>query len=140
MKDPYATLGVSKSASAEEIKKAYRKLAKKLHPDVNPGDKKSEEKFKDVSSAFDVVGDPKKRALFDEFGEAATRSGFDEAKAREYQKQQADFGRRGGFAGGELRPQRSGLHVRRHLLAAAGWPDAANTRRAGAGRRRRDRD
>ena len=108
MKDPYATLGVSKSASAEEIKKAYRKLAKKLHPDVNPGDKKSEEKFKDVSGAFDVVGDPKKRALFDEFGEAATRPGFDEAKARQYRTQSAGdgfggggFGRGGGFQGGE---------------------------------------
>ena len=99
MKDPYATLGVSKSSSAEEIKKAYRKLAKKLHPDVNPGDKKSEEKFKDVSGAFDAVGDPKKRALFDEFGEVATKPGFDEAKAREYQRQQAEFGRRGGQGG-----------------------------------------
>ena len=102
MKDPYATLGVSKSASAEEIKKAYRKLAKKLHPDVNPGDKKSEEKFKDVSGAFDVIGDPKRRALFDEFGETATRPGFDEAKARQYRQQAADFGSRGGggFGGG----------------------------------------
>ncbi len=99
MKDPYATLGVSKSATAEEIKKAYRKLAKKLHPDVNPGDKKSEEKFKDVSGAFDVIGDPKKRALFDEFGEVATRPGFDEAKARQFHAQQTAGG--GGFGGGE---------------------------------------
>ena len=57
VKDPYATLGVSRTASAEEIKKAYRKLAKKLHPDMNPGDKKAEERFKEVSGAFEVVGE-----------------------------------------------------------------------------------
>ncbi len=96
MKDPYSVLGVSKSASAEEIKKAYRKLAKKLHPDMNPGDKKAEERFKDVSAAFEVVGDPKKRALWDEFGEISTRPGFDEQKAREYQRQ----AQAGGFPGG----------------------------------------
>ena len=99
MKDPYSVLGVSKSASAEEIKKAYRKLAKKLHPDMNPGDKKAEERFKEVSGAFEVVGDPKKRALFDEFGEISTRPGFDEAKAREFQRQAAESpfaGMRGG--------------------------------------------
>jgi DnaJ-class molecular chaperone len=101
MKDPYSVLGVSKTASAEEIKKAYRKLAKKLHPDVNPGDKKSEEKFKEVSSAFEVLGDPKKRALFDEFGEVSTRQGFDEQKAREWQRQaEAARGFGGGGAGG----------------------------------------
>ena len=102
--DPYSVLGVAKTASAEEIKKAYRKLAKKLHPDVNPGDRKSEERFKEVSAAFEVIGDPKKRALYDEFGEISTRPGFDEAKAREFQRQAAQgaFGgfRSGGGAGG----------------------------------------
>jgi molecular chaperone DnaJ len=95
MKDPYSVLGVSKTASAEEIKKAYRKLAKKLHPDMNPGDKKAEERFKEVSSAFEILGDPKKRSLYDEFGEVSTRPGFDEQKAREYQRQAeaAGFGR-----------------------------------------------
>jgi molecular chaperone DnaJ len=107
MKDPYSLLGVSKTASAEEIKKAYRKLAKKLHPDVNPGDKKSEERFKEVSGAFEVVGDPKKRALFDEFGEVATRPGFDEEKAREWQRQ-AQSGRGGDFSGFEGFSGRSG--------------------------------
>src|SRR5467141_4981031 len=96
MKDPYSVLGVSKTASADEIKKAYRKLAKKLHPDVNPGDKKSEDRFKEVSGAFEVLGDPKKRALYDEFGEIALRPGFDEQKAqqfREYQRAAGGAGR-----------------------------------------------
>ncbi|HEY2028490.1 MAG TPA: DnaJ C-terminal domain-containing protein [Myxococcales bacterium] len=101
MKDPYAVLGVAKTATADEVKKAYRKLAKKLHPDHNPGDKKAEERFKEVSSAFEILGDPKKRALFDEFGEISTRQGFDEAKARQYeQARAAGFGRGRGASPG----------------------------------------
>lgn len=64
-KDPYEVLGVSKSASQDEIHKAYRKLAKKLHPDLNPGNAKSADQFKDVASAHDLLGDPEKRARFD---------------------------------------------------------------------------
>ena len=64
-KDPYAALGVSRSASQDEIKKAYRKLAKKLHPDLNPGDKKVEAEFKDVAAAYDLLSDPEKKAKFD---------------------------------------------------------------------------
>src|ERR1700687_2151995 len=63
--DYYATLGVSKSASAEEIKKAYRKLARQYHPDRNPGDKASEARFKEISQAHDVLGDPEKRKQYD---------------------------------------------------------------------------
>lgn len=65
MKDPYETLGVAPDASAEDIRKAYRRLAKKLHPDLNPGDKKSEESFKEVSGAYDLLSDADKRRRFD---------------------------------------------------------------------------
>jgi DnaJ-class molecular chaperone len=65
MADPYKTLGVSPGASADEIKKAYRKLAKKLHPDVNPGNKKVETQFKEATAAYDVLGDAEKRRKFD---------------------------------------------------------------------------
>src|SRR6516162_9053631 len=67
-KDYYGTLGVKKSASADDIRKAFRKLARKYHPDVNPGDKKSEEKFKEISEANDVLSDPKKRKIYDQLG------------------------------------------------------------------------
>ena len=63
--DPYLTLGVKKDASQDEIQKAYRQLAKKLHPDLNPGNKQAEEKFKEVSAAYDLLGDAEKRARFD---------------------------------------------------------------------------
>ncbi|HEY2527563.1 MAG TPA: DnaJ domain-containing protein, partial [Xanthobacteraceae bacterium] len=63
--DPYTVLGVKKDASQGEIQKAYRRLAKKLHPDLNPGNKKAEEEFKEVSAAYDLLGDADKRARFD---------------------------------------------------------------------------
>lgn len=64
-KDYYKILGVPKSASEKEIKAAYRKLARKHHPDVNPGDKAAEEKFKKISAAYDVLSDEKKRKAYD---------------------------------------------------------------------------
>src|SRR5438552_7157120 len=63
--DPYQTLGVKKDASQDAIQKAYRRLAKKLHPDLNPGNKQAEEQFKAVSAAYDLLSDPQKRARFD---------------------------------------------------------------------------
>jgi curved DNA-binding protein len=84
----YDTLGVKRDASDEDIRKAYRKLARKHHPDVNPGNKSAEEKFKAISSAYEVLSDPKKRADYNEFGDAALQGGFDAAKAREYAKWQ----------------------------------------------------
>lgn len=72
MEDPYKTLGVSKTATDDEIRKAYRRLAKQLHPDANPGDKAAEERFKRVSQAFSILSDPAKRSEYD----AARRAGF----------------------------------------------------------------
>lgn len=73
--DYYELLGVSKSATKEELKKAYRKLAVKYHPDKNPGNKEAEEKFKEISHAYEVLTDPKKKAMYDQYGAAAFEPG-----------------------------------------------------------------
>ena len=67
-KDYYSTLGVAKTATEKEIKQAYRKLARKHHPDVNPGDKAAESRFKEINEAYEVLGDPEKRKKYDELG------------------------------------------------------------------------
>src|SRR5579862_9656286 len=81
-KDLYSVLGVERSASAADIKKAYRKLARKYHPDVNPGNKQAEERFKELSQAHDVLSDPEKRKLYDQFGMEGLQAGFDANQAR----------------------------------------------------------
>ncbi len=78
-KDYYAILGVSKTAAPEEIKRAYRKLARKCHPDLNPGDKDAEAKFKDLNAANEVLSDPEKRQKYDQFGEHWNHPGYQEA-------------------------------------------------------------
>lgn len=89
-RDYYEVLGVSKTASADEIKKAYRSLAKKYHPDMNPGDKEAEAKFKEINEAYDVLSDTEKRSKYDQFGHAA----FDPAAGGG-----EGFGGFGGFGG-----------------------------------------
>src|SRR5206468_2483267 len=98
-RDLYAVLGVERNASAEEIKKAYRRLARKHHPDLNPGDKQAEERFKEISVAHDVLTDPSKRKLYDEFGLEGLQAGFDPARAREYRRW-AESGHGFSFRGG----------------------------------------
>ncbi len=88
-KSPYEILGVARDVDADALRKAYRKLAKKFHPDANPDDKKAEERFKEISRAYDVLSDPEKRRAYDEFGDVATQPGFDANAAR---RAQADFG------------------------------------------------
>ena len=74
-KDYYKILGVDRNADANAIKKAYRKLAKKYHPDMNPGDKEAEAKFKEATEAYGVLSDPDKRRQYDQFGHAAFENG-----------------------------------------------------------------
>ena len=94
--DYYQILEVSRTASAEEIKKAFRKLARKYHPDVNPGNKGAEEKFKQLNAAFEVLSDERKRKLYDEFGAEAAKFGFDEKKAEQYRAYRAAASAGGG--------------------------------------------
>jgi len=83
-KDLYNVLGVSRGASQDEIKNVYRKHARKLHPDVNPGDEDAETRFKEISAAYSVLSDEDKRKLYDEFGDVALQAGFDSERARRY--------------------------------------------------------
>ena len=84
--DYYEVLGIKRDAKPEEIKKAYRRLARKYHPDVNPGDKTAEEHFKQIATAYEALSNQDKRKLYDEFGSEGLRSGFDPEHARAYQR------------------------------------------------------
>ena len=123
MRDPYSVLGVAKSASEGEIKSAYRKLAKKLHPDVNPGKKDVEQKFKEVTAAYDLLSDKEKRGKYDR-GEinADGSARYDSAFHRAYS--QPGGGGRGGFefgqGGGDFEDIFSDLFGRARRGGAAG--------------------
>src|ERR1700743_426669 len=97
-KDYYGSLGIKKTASQDDIRKAFRKLARKYHPDVNPNEKKAEEKFKEISEANDVLSDEKKRKIYDQVGFYSDN--IDPATAEAYA--------RGGGSGGFGGQQRSG--------------------------------
>ena len=90
-KDYYRILGVDRNADEKKIKSAYRKLAKKYHPDTNAGNQAAEQKFKEVTEAYNILGDAEKRKLYDKYGSIAFEEGFD---AKAY-----DAYRRGGFSG-----------------------------------------
>ena len=93
MRDPYSVLGVSRSADQDTIRKAYKKLARRYHPDLNKDNEAATEKFKEINAAYDKVGDEDKRKLYDQFGDVAFKPGFDAEKARRY------AGAGGGFGG-----------------------------------------
>ena len=101
-KDYYSILGVDKNASQEDIKKAYRKLAKKYHPDTNPGNKQAEEKFKDINEAYEVLSNPEKRNKYDNFGNE-----FDFKHGYDFDPSQFGFGGNVKYefrTGGEINP------------------------------------
>jgi len=110
-KDYYKILGVGRDASQDEIKKAFRRLAMKYHPDVNPGNKEAEERFKEISEAFEVLKDPEKRARYDQFGSEGVKAGFEGFKGFESFKDIfSDFGfddifRSFGFGDREREPE-----------------------------------
>jgi DnaJ-class molecular chaperone len=143
--DPYTTLGVKKDATEDEIRKAYRRLAKKLHPDLNPGNKVAEEKFKEVSAAYDLLGDPDKRARFDrgEIDESGTERprqqyyrDFADQEGRSAYTNSSGFSDFGDYAGsedilseifgrqGRTARRRRGQDVRYHLSLS--FLDAVN--------------
>jgi DnaJ-class molecular chaperone len=143
-KDLYSVLGVARSATADDIKKAYRKLARKHHPDLNPGNKQAEERFKEVSVAHDVLTDADKRKLYDEFGMEGLQPGRP-GRAREY-KRWADAARlrvphRRAVRGLEFDPGRRGRSRRSAAERTAASPTSStDVRRRGARRRGRRAD
>ena len=95
-KDYYDVLGINRNADEKEIKRAYRKLAKKYHPDINPGDKEAEQKFKELTEAYNVLSDSEKKKLYDQYGFAAFEEGF--GAERNQSGDWGDFS--GGFGNG----------------------------------------
>jgi molecular chaperone DnaJ len=133
-KDFYEILGVKKTATEEEIKKAYRKLARKWHPDVNPGRKEAEQRFKEISEAYDCLGNKEKRKLYDEFGKEGLQSGFDAEKARQY-KQWGSFQQQARQKGGEpFGRYQSYEDIFGDLFGFEGGPSASRGTAAVAGR------
>jgi len=108
-KDYYEVLGVGKNAGRDEIKKAYRKLARKYHPDVNAGDPKAEERFKEIQEAYDVLKDSKKRKKYDRFGHEG--AGFDFSDARFHQQSPFGGGAGFGFGGRGFEAGRHGVNL-----------------------------
>ncbi len=118
-KDYYATLGVKKTATPEEIRKAFRKAARKYHPDVNPNDKKAEEKFKEISEANDVLSDEKKRKVYDQLGFYSDQ--IDPAQAEAYARQQRSGGAPVDFDGFDFSGFQGGAHGQQAGPGSSSW-------------------
>lgn len=100
--DYYKLLGVKRDAKPEAISKAFKKLARKYHPDLNPGDKKAEEKFKEINEAYEVLKDPEKRKLYDELGPDWQHGQQFQGQNQGFQNMHFDFGGQGGMGGGDF--------------------------------------
>ena len=142
-RDYYATLGVAKTASAKEIKQAFRRLARKHHPDVNPGNGGAETKFKEINEAYEVLGDAEKRRKYDELG--ANWKAYEQAEQAGYDPR-AGGGPFGGWSGGtsgwwrrlsQRQPGRVPGDVRRRRQPLLGLLHDLLRRRGGATGRRR---
>jgi molecular chaperone DnaJ len=118
-KDYYAMLGIKKTATAEEIRKAFRKLARKYHPDVNPNDKKAEEKFKEISEANDILSDEKKRKVYDQLGFYSDQ--IDPAQAEAYARQQSGGGGPVDFGGFDFSGFQAGGAGAQTGAGSTGW-------------------
>jgi len=133
-RDLYTILGVARDADEGTLRKAYRQLARRYHPDVNPSDKSAEDRFKEISRAYDVLSDAAKRRNYDEFGEVSLQGGFDAEKARRAREAFASrFGRGGpqGFEGeGSERMEFGGLDdLFTDLFSRRGWGDVRRERK-----------
>jgi DnaJ-class molecular chaperone len=137
-KNPYEVLGVARGADEDTIRKAYRKLARKHHPDVNPGDKAAEERFKAISEAYAILSNEEKRRAYDEFGDVSLESGFDAEAAR---RAREAFGQRfggaraggGGGSGGEEFAFGDLDDLLGDLFSRRGWAGGARGGRGGRG-------
>jgi molecular chaperone DnaJ len=118
-KDYYATLGIKKTATADDIRKAFRKLARKYHPDVNPNDKKAEEKFKEISEANDILSDEKKRKVYDQLGFYSDQ--IDPAQAEAYARQQNHGGMPVDFGGFDFSGFQGGPQPGGGAAAGSNW-------------------
>src|SRR5438270_8854742 len=128
-KNLYDALGVSKTASQDELKKAYRKLVREYHPDKNPGDKEAEERFKEIQGAYDVLADPEKRKQYDGFGSADGRVGFPGGAQANFDFGDLSdlFGRFGGigdFFGPGPTQQRAGRGADLHVEVGLSFEDS----------------
>jgi DnaJ-class molecular chaperone len=130
--DYYETLGVKRNASEDEIKKAYRKLARQYHPDRNPGDKQAEARFKEVQTAYDVLSDKAKRSQYDRFGDAEPGAGFRGQGPRDFHFQ---WGGGPGFQQNMARAA-SKTFLAGSAVAAAAAPGSRKRRRITRPRRR----